>query len=59
MLGHLRRVRIADDVDARTPWEMNAPPERLIDYEIAQVRRSVDRHLVGLTHVAQLGRAVE
>jgi 3-oxoisoapionate decarboxylase len=42
MMGRLRRVRIADDVDARTPWEMNASPERLIEYEVAQVRRSVD-----------------
>jgi sugar phosphate isomerase/epimerase len=42
MLGRLRTRRLADDEDCRTPWEKADPGSAIVDYELAQVRRSVD-----------------
>jgi sugar phosphate isomerase/epimerase len=42
MLGRLRHRRLEDDADFRTPWEREAPPEAIVEYERAQVRQSVD-----------------
>jgi sugar phosphate isomerase/epimerase len=41
MLGRLRRNRLEDDDDYRTPWERQAPDE-LIAYEIGQMHRSIE-----------------
>jgi sugar phosphate isomerase/epimerase len=41
-LGRLRRCRLADDDAHDTPWERGAAPADIVDYELAQVRRSVD-----------------
>lgn len=43
MLGRLRRHALADDADVRTPWEAAAPPAVLVDYEIAQIRQSLEQ----------------
>jgi sugar phosphate isomerase/epimerase len=43
MLGRLRRHALADDADCRTPWERGAPPEELMAYEMAHIRRSLER----------------
>jgi sugar phosphate isomerase/epimerase len=42
MLGRLRARRLADDEDCRTPWEKGEGGQALVDYEMAQVRRSVE-----------------
>jgi sugar phosphate isomerase/epimerase len=42
MLGRLRPRRLADDEDCRTPWEKGEGGPALVDYEVAQVRRSVE-----------------
>jgi len=42
MLGRLRANRLADDADCRTPWEKGQLGAALVEYEVAQVRRSVD-----------------
>ena len=41
-LGRLHEHRLGDDADWRTPWECRAPGLSLVDYEMAQIRRSVD-----------------
>jgi hypothetical protein len=41
-LGCLQRHRLAGDVDWRTPWEMEASGPAVMEYELAQVRRSID-----------------
>ena len=41
-LGRLRGAQIADDAAFETPWERSATPREIADYEIAQVRRSMD-----------------
>lgn len=41
-LGRLRRNRLPDDADARTPWESGAGAEALIAYERAHLARSVE-----------------
>lgn len=40
-IGRLRRARLGDDEDIRTPWEREADPEELVAYERAQLRSSV------------------
>ena len=42
MLGRLREERLADDADFRTPWELGAAPEAIVEYERAQVGPSVE-----------------
>ncbi|CAN5657632.1 sugar phosphate isomerase/epimerase [soil metagenome] len=42
MLGRLRGASLAEDADARTPWEREAPGDELIAYETGQIRRSVE-----------------
>lgn len=42
MLGRLRRKRLDDSADHRTPWEHAAAPEYLVAYEMNQLRRSVE-----------------
>lgn len=42
MFRRLRRRRIAEDADWRTPWEMQASPETLMAYETAQISRSIE-----------------
>lgn len=39
-LAAARRKRLDDNADWRTPWEANAAPEVLIEYELAMIRRS-------------------
>jgi len=39
-MGRLRTTRIPDDESCATPWERGAPPQEIVDYELAQVRRS-------------------
>ena len=41
-IGRLRRGCLADEVDARTPWERSAPDAEVIAYEREGLRRSVD-----------------
>jgi hypothetical protein len=41
MLGRLRGSMLRDDADSRTPWETGEDGDALVEYEIAQVRRSV------------------
>jgi len=40
-LGRLQRRRIDTGDDHRTPWEVNAPPQAIVDYEMNQLHRSV------------------
>jgi sugar phosphate isomerase/epimerase len=42
MLGRLRRHRLNDAADYRTPWEERLPHDQLVAYEMDQVRRSVE-----------------
>jgi 3-oxoisoapionate decarboxylase len=42
MLGRLRKHRLPGDADNRTPWEKGELGATLMDYELAQVRRSVE-----------------
>jgi sugar phosphate isomerase/epimerase len=42
MLGRLRANRLGDDEDCRTPWEKEDDGAALVDYEVTQVRRSVE-----------------
>jgi hypothetical protein len=42
MLGRLRRNRLNDAADYRTPWEERLPHDQLVAYEMDQVRRSVE-----------------
>ena len=39
-IGRLRTARIGDDESYETPWEIDAPPSEIVDYELSQVRRS-------------------
>ncbi|MEN3337806.1 MAG: 3-oxoisoapionate decarboxylase [Acidobacteriota bacterium] len=41
-LARLRRNRLDEGADPRTPWERGAPRDEVIAYEMAQVRRSVE-----------------
>jgi sugar phosphate isomerase/epimerase len=41
-IGRLRAARIGDDEPYATPWERGAPPDEIVEYELAQVRRSMD-----------------
>jgi sugar phosphate isomerase/epimerase len=41
MLGRLRKNRLPDDGEYRTPWELGAPPAAIAGYEDAQLRRSL------------------
>jgi sugar phosphate isomerase/epimerase len=41
-IGRLRRRRLADDEPFETPWERGAAGRDIVDYELAQVRRSAD-----------------
>jgi 3-oxoisoapionate decarboxylase len=41
-LGRLRRNRLEEGADVRTPWERGAPREEVMSYEMGQVRRSVE-----------------
>jgi sugar phosphate isomerase/epimerase len=41
LLGRLRGTMLRDDADSRTPWETGEEGDALVNYEIAQVRRSV------------------
>jgi sugar phosphate isomerase/epimerase len=41
-LGRLRQTRIKDDESFATPWERGAGGEEIVEYELAQVRRSAD-----------------
>ena len=51
MLGRLRARRIADDEDCRTPWEKGESGATLEDYELGQVRRSVENvRKLGICH---------
>jgi sugar phosphate isomerase/epimerase len=40
-IGRLRATRIADGEPYETPWESEAPPDQIVEYELAQVRRSI------------------
>lgn len=40
-LGRLRRTKLDESDAYQTPWEREAPPQEIIDYELAQVRRSM------------------
>lgn len=42
ILRRLRRNRLDEDADARTPWERGAPGDAVVAYEMAQVHRSVE-----------------
>ena len=39
-LAAARRRRLDENADWRTPWEANRPPDELIAYELAMIRRS-------------------
>ena len=39
-IGRLRATRIPDGEPSATPWERGAAPHEIVDYELAQVRRS-------------------
>jgi 3-oxoisoapionate decarboxylase len=41
MLGRLRGTALRDDADCRTPWEAGVTGDALVEYETAQVRRSI------------------
>lgn len=41
-LGRLQRNRLNDDADCRTPWEAMAAPAAIVDYEMGQIRRSIE-----------------
>lgn len=41
-LGRLRRNRLDEGADARTPWERGAPGDEVIAYETAQFGRSIE-----------------
>jgi sugar phosphate isomerase/epimerase len=41
-LGRLRRNRLDESADVRTPWERGAPRDEVVAYELGQVRRSVE-----------------
>lgn len=41
-IGRLRAAHIADDEPYATPWERGAPPQEIVEYELAQVRRSAE-----------------
>jgi sugar phosphate isomerase/epimerase len=41
-IGRLRARRLTDDEPYATPWESGAAPQGIIDYELAQVRRSME-----------------
>jgi hypothetical protein len=41
-LGRLQHHRLPDDADWRTPWETQASGAAIVEYELAQVRRSID-----------------
>jgi 3-oxoisoapionate decarboxylase len=41
-LRWLRRNRLAEDADCRTPWERGAPGDEIVSYETAQLGRSVE-----------------
>ena len=41
-LRRLRRNRLDEGEDARTPWERGAPRDEVVAYEMGQVRRSVE-----------------
>ena len=40
-IGRLRSTRLRDDEPYATPWERGASPQEIVDYELTQVRRSV------------------
>jgi sugar phosphate isomerase/epimerase len=40
-IGRLRGRRLRADDSGQTPWERGAPPEEIVEYELTQVRRSV------------------
>lgn len=40
-LGRLRHHALADDEDYRTPWEHQAAPDAIVDYEMDHLSRSV------------------
>jgi sugar phosphate isomerase/epimerase len=40
-IGRLRATSLADDEPYATPWERGAPAREIVDYELAQVRRSM------------------
>ena len=42
MLGRLRARRLADDEDCQTPWERGESGDTFVDYELGQIRRSVE-----------------
>jgi hypothetical protein len=39
-IGRLRATRIPDTEPYATPWERGAAPQEIVDYELAQIRRS-------------------
>jgi sugar phosphate isomerase/epimerase len=41
-LGRLRQRPFADGESCATPWERGAPPEEIVEYELAQIRRSFE-----------------
>lgn len=41
-LARLRRNRLDENADPRTPWERGAPRDEVVAYEMGQVRRSVE-----------------
>jgi sugar phosphate isomerase/epimerase len=41
-IGRLRATRIADGESCETPWESGASPDAIVEYELAQVRRSME-----------------
>lgn len=45
MLGRLRTAMLPDDADYRTPWEKGEGGEALVEYEMGQVRRSIENVL--------------
>jgi sugar phosphate isomerase/epimerase len=40
MLGRLRRRRLPEDADYRTPWELGSAPEDIAEYELHQLQCS-------------------
>jgi 3-oxoisoapionate decarboxylase len=42
MLGRLRAAILSDDADYRTPWEKGEGGDVLVEYEMGQVRRSIE-----------------
>ena len=53
MLGRLRARALADDADARTPWEKGAEGPVIVWYETTQVLRSVE-NLRAMGFIAQV-----